>query len=173
MNPRLIVIDGKTYASVDEMPPDIRALYEEALRNASRNGMPDSFASIDPFTANDSAVVSNGTKILVNGQAYDSLDQLPPEIRAKYEQAMGPLDANRNGIPDVVEGMFNMPISQSAQPVAPISGTPSPRPSPPIPAAVTIEPVSSGNCLMIAAGIIVLGACLLLGAGGVWYFFLR
>ena len=31
MNPKLIVIDGKTYNSVDEMPEDIRKQYEQAM----------------------------------------------------------------------------------------------------------------------------------------------
>ena len=32
MDPKIIVIDGKAYHSVDEMPPDIRQRYELAVR---------------------------------------------------------------------------------------------------------------------------------------------
>ena len=37
MNQKVVVIDGKTYKSVDEMPPDIRAKYEEAMRGLDRD----------------------------------------------------------------------------------------------------------------------------------------
>ena len=36
MNPKIIVIDGKTYHSVEEMPPDIRQKYEQAMQRAGR-----------------------------------------------------------------------------------------------------------------------------------------
>lgn len=41
---RKIVINGKEYASADEMPPDIRAVYERALNvlaDRDANGVPD------------------------------------------------------------------------------------------------------------------------------------
>jgi hypothetical protein len=190
MNQRLIVIDGKTYNDINDMPPDVRALYEEARRNASRNGAPDPLASLDPFADRNNSgapdifdslanitggnpTVVNTTKILVNGQAFDSLDQLPPELRAKYEQAMSGMDANRNGIPDFVEGMLNLPAQPTqAEPAQPTftAGTNAPRRSQPLPASSTIEPESSGNWTLIIAGVILFGLCLLLVAGGVWYF---
>ena len=38
MNQKLIVIDGKTYKSVDEMPEDIRQKYLTAMRNLDKDG---------------------------------------------------------------------------------------------------------------------------------------
>jgi hypothetical protein len=38
MNPKLIVINGKTYNSVDEMPEDVRKQYEGALLSKSSVG---------------------------------------------------------------------------------------------------------------------------------------
>ena len=149
MNQKFIVIDGKTYKSVDEMPPDIRAKYEEAMRSLDKdqNGMPDLLEGANLFEdKNKDGVpdaleglaklkgsrpqVISSSKILVNGQMYDGLDQLPPEIRAQYEQAMSALDKNRNGIPDFVEGMFNLPAQtmNNASNIAPIGiGTLRPR----------------------------------------------
>ena len=182
MQQRLIVVDGQVYNDVNEMPPDIRALYEDALRNANRNGMPDPYANTDPFANQAGAIniqtgtptVMNTTRFVVDGQTFDSLDQLPPEARAKYEQAMGKLDANRNGIPDIVEGMFNLSAqAPAAAPSNPSVGTNNPPRPQPIPAARTIEPESSSNWLLILLGIVLLGGCLLVGAAGVWYFFLR
>jgi hypothetical protein len=197
MNQQFIVIDGKTYKSVDEMPPDIRAKYEEAMRSLdkdrngmpdildnanlfedkNKNGMPDAFEGLATFQGSTPNVMSS-TKILVNGQVYDGLDQLPPEIRARYEQAMGAMDANRNGIPDFVEGMFNMPAqtintTSNSAPTSIGASTPRPASSMPIPVASTVEPESSGGWVLALAGIALIGLCLVAAAAGVWYFFLR
>ena len=50
MNPKLIVINGKTYNSVDEMPEDVRKEYEEAmstLKDENRNYIPDAFENMN------------------------------------------------------------------------------------------------------------------------------
>ena len=195
MNQKIIVIDGKTYKSVDEMPPDIRAKYEEAIRgmDRDRNGMPDMLNQANPFEDKNKdgmpaafeglasfqgsiPRVMNSTKVLVNGQVYDGLDQLPPEIRAQYEQAMSAMDKNRNGIPDFVEGMFNLPAQtmNDASSSAPISiGTSRPASPKPTIASATIEPESSGGWMLALAGIALVVMCLVAVAAGVWYFFLR
>jgi hypothetical protein len=41
-------------------------------------------------------------KIFVNGQAYDSVEAMPPDVRATYQQIFA--DANQNGVPDMFEG---------------------------------------------------------------------
>jgi hypothetical protein len=110
-------------------------------------------------------------KFIVNGQEYDALESLPPEARAKYEQAMGKLDKNQNGIPDILEGMMNIPNQMASN----VQSTPvmtSPRPSRPMPVNSTIEPESSGGWMLALAGVALLGLCAL-GAISVWYFFLR
>jgi hypothetical protein len=197
MNQRFIVIDGKTYKSVDEMPADIRTKYEEAMRglDRDRNGMPDMLDGMNPLEDKNKdgtpdsfeglaalqGSVSNvmgSTKILVNGQVYEGLDQLPPEVRAKYEEAMGAMDKNRNGIPDFVEGMFNVsaPAMDTPAKDAPGSiGTSTQRPASRNPAisTSTIEPESSGGWMLALAGIALVGLCLVAAAAGIWYFFLR
>jgi hypothetical protein len=55
--------------------------------------------------------VNGGSQFVVGGKVYTSLDELPPEARLKYDQAiakLGPLmsDTNMNGIPDMLEGAF-------------------------------------------------------------------
>src|SRR5215203_5218954 len=119
MNQKLIVIDGKTYKSVDEMPEDVRRSYESAMLQMSRNPIstPTPLENLDVFADKNNngipdafegmvANVFSSTKIVADGQAYNSLDELPPAVRAQYEQAMGAMDANKNGIPDFVEGML-------------------------------------------------------------------
>ena len=173
MNQKFIVIDGKTYKSADEMPEDVRKSYEKAMRNVdnNQNGTPDAFEGLSSFQTATANVI-NSSKIIVNGQVFDSLDQLPPEIRAKYEQALGAMDANKNGIPDFVEGMLG--TTNQTNPVAINVGTTAhSRPSKPIPVGSTIEPESSGGWMLAVTGILLMGLCLVAAAAGVWYFYLR
>ena len=183
MNQKVIVIDGKTYNSVDDMPPDIRRKYETALgaldknrdgtpdmleninamfEDKNRDGMPDAF---DGLTGN----VVSATKIIADGREYNSMEELPPEVRAKLSQAMGKLDANQNGVPDFLEGTLT-PSAPAAN-VDAVFETPAPRRTPPVPAPV-IEPESTSGWALAFAGLFVLLLCAA-GAVGVWYFFLR
>jgi hypothetical protein len=173
MNPKLIVIDGKTYRSVEEMPEDVRRNYENAMRglDQNQNGVPDAFEGSGSFQSATANVI-NTNKIIVNGQVFDGLDQLPPEVRAKYEQAMSAMDANKNGVPDFMEGMLGTPKQTNT--AAASFGTVTPPPlSKPIPVNSTIEPESSGGWLLAVTGILLAGLCLVAAAAGVWYFYLR
>jgi hypothetical protein len=185
MNPKLIVIDGKTYKSVDEMPEDMRRNYESAmsqLGDKDKNGIPDVLENLtnladqnkngmpDSIEGMISNVVSSTMRIMADGKEYNSLDELPPEIRAKYEQAMGSLDANRNGMPDFLEGMMN--TSSMASTAEKSYAMPTQRASTPISSSPTIEPESSNGWMLALLGIVLLAVCAF-GAIGVWYFFLR
>jgi hypothetical protein len=136
MNPKRIVIDGKSYDSVNEMPADVRRQYEKTMRSVGREidsgetnstpNMPNAITSTDdlanPFAdKNNNGVpdimenipslsVFGGMNIVVDGVEYHSPDDLPSEARARYEQAMGSLDKNRNGIPDFLEGFVNVDL---------------------------------------------------------------
>lgn len=170
MNPRLIVIDGKTYNSLTEMLPDVRARYEQAMRglkDVDRDGTPDVFDAAPP-----APVMSSGMKFVVDGREYNSIADLPPEARAKYEQAMGILDKNQNGMPDFLEGMLGSALLPPAQPG--MTATPTPRPASRIPqtASPTISPDTSNGWMLALAGGFLLLLCVA-GTAGVWYFFLR
>ena len=188
MNAKLIVIDGKTYKSVDEMPADVRRQYEQAmssLKDQNGNRIPDVFEQnnmladrnrngIPDIVENTPGqkIVANAVKILVDGKEFNSIDELPPDARAKYEQAMGTLDANRNGIPDFVEGMMGM--QQTSTPASASFGTQSQPPisTPPIPGSPTITPDTSNGWMLALLGAVLLLLCAA-GAFGAWYFFLR
>ena len=66
-----IVVNGKEYHSIEELPPDVRAKYEAAL--AAR------------------AQAHGTSRIVFNGQPYDSLEAMPADVRALYEAAMANL----------------------------------------------------------------------------------
>jgi hypothetical protein len=186
MNSRRIVIDGKSYDSVDEMPEDVRQKYEEAIRALKNQGgkLADMLADKDQNGVPDilenqvnSPIVKTTFKFHVNGKEVTSLDDLPPEARAKFEQAMSKLDANHNGIPDFAEGMMGSGSHQTA-PVATFvssdSGIESIQPTSftqtPVNSAIT--PDTSNGWML---GLLVLGLLFIcaVGAAGIWYFFLR
>ena len=186
MNPKIIVIDGKTYNSVDEMPPDIRQKYEQAMRSlgdANSNQIPDAFETMNIFGDKDkdgvpdvleniaaSQATVSTMKIIVDGKEFNGLEDLPPEARARYEEAMGKLDANRNGIPDFAEGM----ISSANQNVMSVSNpaAETPRRSTPLPVSPAITPDTSNGWMLMLAGLFIFLLCVA-GVGAVWYFFLR
>lgn len=186
MNPKIIVIDGKTYNSVEETPPDIRQKYEAAMRSlgdANGNHIPDAFENVNILAdKNKNGVpdvvenlvagqaVVNSMKIIVDGKEFNSLEGLPPEARARYEEAMGKLDANRNGIPDFVEGMLkttNQTTSSSTS-----FSVEAPHSSTPVPVSPTITPDTSNGLMLALAGLFIFLLCVAAG-GAVWYFFLR
>ena len=184
MKAKFIVIDGKTYKSVDEMPEDVRRKYESAisqLADNNKNGIPDALENLNVFADKNKdgipdafeGMVSNvisSTKIIVDGKTYNSVDELPPDVRAKYEQAMGALDANRNGVPDVLEGMMNVSAQASnAQQSYAIPASVSPNP---ISSSPTIEPETTSGWMLALGALVILGICVA-GAFGAWYFFLR
>jgi hypothetical protein len=190
MKPRLIVIDGKTYNSVDEMPADVRQKYEAAmssLKDQNSNNVPDAFETNNIFADKNQngipdilensaggPIFAKAMKIMMDGKQFNSLDELPPEVRARYETAMGALDANRNGIPDFAEGMMGTVSQPTTAPVSTNIAVETPRPasSTPIPVSPTISQETSNGWLLALLGIVLLFVCAA-GAAGIWYFFVR
>ena len=186
MNPKIIVIDGKTYESVQDMPEDVRRTYENAMRQLAdndRNGLPDFLEDMTVLKDQNEAMPAtfegmalnmiSSTKIIADGNEYNSLDQLPPDVRAKYEQAMGTLDTNRNGVPDFFEGLMNTPVQPNKEDYSqPIPGRSTLSDSATIPASPNIEPETSNKWLLALFGLVLFGVCLA-GAFAAWYFFLR
>ena len=187
MKPRLIVIDGKMYNSVDEMPQEVRSRYEQALRtfqdqdsnriadvleetlksaNANRDDNPDILdnAASVPF-------VGSSINVLLDGKEYNGLEDLPPEVRAKYDEAMGALDADRNGIPDFMEGMTGK--KQNSDPVASLQNN---YPQQVLHVPMQTSPIetpdtSNGWLLVLLGGLLVIFCAAAIF--GLWYFFIR
>jgi hypothetical protein len=189
MKPRLIVIDGKTYNSVNEMPDDVRRQYEQAMRSfkdqdgnrvpdaienpgvlsdKNRNGIPDSMEN----TAG-APIIANAMKVLFDGREFNNIDELPADARARYENAMGTLDKDRNGLPDLLEGMI-AGAAQEETHAARHSGSHTTHHAPrqPMPISPTIEPDRPNFLLLALLAVLLFGACVAVAAG-VWYFYLR
>lgn len=72
-------INGKTYHSLEEVPPELRAFVEDK----NGDGMPD-FAE----GASTTHKVEMNTSFNVNGKSYSSFDELPPEIKMKLQNSL-------------------------------------------------------------------------------------
>lgn len=93
----MIVINGKSYESLDEMPPDIRQLYEQTmgiLSDKNRNGLPDFLEGKTDATAvqlETGELEFQASQFVFDGKVYTSMDELPGEAQQKYHQAMSKL----------------------------------------------------------------------------------
>ena len=135
-----------------------------SLRDENGNQIPDAFENMS-----SNVVVSGNMKIIVDGKEFNSLADLPPDVRAKYEQALGKLDANQNGMPDFLEGMINTPIQTTN--VATSFGTETPRHSKPLPVSPTITPDTSNGWMLALTGLLVVLLCIALAVIGWGHFF--
>jgi hypothetical protein len=116
----MIVVNGKSYASLDEMPPEVRQEYQQAmgiLADKNQNGLPDVFEGLlETGNVNvQTSTVLGSTQFIVDGKVYSNVNELPPEAWQKFEQALGKMgpglepmmgDADQDGTPDVFDGLF-------------------------------------------------------------------
>src|SRR5689334_16571009 len=88
-----IIFNGKTYNSLEEMPPEARQAYEQIANmfvDKNGNGIPD-FLEGDMVKNIMSAFTS--TDFNFNGQTYQNMNDLPPEAREKVQAAFQKLNA--------------------------------------------------------------------------------
>lgn len=154
------------------MPPGERKAYEAinaAFADPDPNGVPDLFEGATRIHAG-----SAPAKIIYEGRMYESLDELPPEARLKYQAAMAKLDADGNGIPDFVEGIFGMQprtgstVEDLKARLGINSDTVFPTPSPSLSTARNIEPEGI-NWKVVIISLIVIGI-LTLAAVTLWVY---
>lgn len=73
-----ITVAGKTYASIEEMPTEIRRVYERAMEARNREHA-------------DAQV-----KLVFNGQEYESLDEMPADVRKLYQAQQVAMETYRD-----------------------------------------------------------------------------
>ena len=167
-----LTVNGITYESVNDMPPEVRRVYDQAMAKlpdlADRDG-----DGIPDFVQGEGRPVHGRTTVrktlVVNGTSYADENAMPPDVRQIYDEAMRRVSA---GGPNVTKNELKLsfqitapgfkfrigsgapPPSQPADRVGgpdpalqPLAGTPPPNP---------IEPASSGAGLRTA---LLLGAC--------------
>lgn len=84
-----IVFNGTEYDGIDAMPPDVRTAYEAALESLGKAGG-ETLASLLK-QGGGASIKATFRQIVVNGKKYSSLDEMPPDIRRTYEEAMASL----------------------------------------------------------------------------------
>ncbi len=85
-----IEVNGREYASVDDMPPDVRQLYEEAMRQLREQGPGEPGEAIPAGAGSPEThtTIRTTRRLIVNGKAIDSLDELPEDMRAMVRRAL-------------------------------------------------------------------------------------
>jgi hypothetical protein len=108
-----IIINGKEYNSQDELPPELRKVYDQALANRS---------------ASQQMQITSGSKITFNGQTYNNREEMPEEVRRIYDSAVDAIDKNHDGIPDALQkgGLEVLPTPGTSTPMAPLPAQQSP-----------------------------------------------
>ncbi len=138
-----IRVNGKEYASTQEMPPQIRAAYERALASLGSHAAHPSVGTASSHAQSDTPVAST---ITLNGQTYGSSDEMPAEVRALYNDAIATLTHENV-------------VSDASHRIATTVGTdPSGGPS-----GSSIQPQSVGSRLMIVLAAILVLALLAFG----------
>jgi hypothetical protein len=169
-----ILVNGQSYDSPDDMPPNVRDAYlkaMEVLHDSDGNGIPDFLEGKPVQNINNGSVSMNlrsGSQIILGDKIFTDPNDLPAEARIKYDEAVakiGPLlsDLNGNGIPDVLEGKANSTPPQSVITSSmPMQPPPSVSQEPP-PSVIQEESTNFGAiALVLIAVLILIGA---LGAG--------
>ncbi|MDA8101267.1 MAG: hypothetical protein M0042_16730 [Nitrospiraceae bacterium] len=72
-------INGKEYRSVDEMPPEVREMYQKAMA-ALGGSQGDGAQTVVTRTVH--------SKINFNGKEYERVDEMPDTVRKVYESVM-------------------------------------------------------------------------------------
>jgi len=148
-----INFNGQEYDSPAAMPPEVRQLYQmmtDMLADKNQDGMPDIFAG---STGNTGSTLFQTTQFIVDGKAYSSLDELQADARQKYEQELGRFDANRNGIPDLLE---NSPFGAVVQPPAGAAPTAQPYQEPKVTVIGDSQPTSRAVIILVGGVVVVL-----------------
>ena len=154
-----ITINGQQYDSPEAMPPDVRRLYEEAMRTLGPSlASGQSGGSTQVFTGQTgrigASVVVNKV-ITVNNRTYGSVDELPPDVRQLYE------DALKGSAPQVTHPKTSVHLSLNLG--GPQVQTLDDSSRPPTPLPLPIEPSSNDslrNLPMSLAITIVIGLVL-------------
>ncbi len=155
----MIEVNGKTYASVDDMPPDVRQTYEKMMKllaDQDRDGVPD----LVQKAGQSQVSVEVSRTFTVDGQTYHSLEEMPPEVRQKYEEIMtrfaqklGPAAAALQDA-DAMEAAATQPTAPAANaPVRQVEGSVTVIQKAP-PTVMQEERTSPAFVLALAAGLL-------------------
>jgi hypothetical protein len=98
-----LTFNGKEYASLDEMPPDVRRAYQKVVALLAGSDGNDA-ADLTPDSSSEHKLNITRLRFLHDGKEYSSLEEMPPEARRQYQETVSQLgEAGRDGIPDILQ----------------------------------------------------------------------
>lgn len=133
-----IIFDGREYASVDEMPHEVRNDYDRILAmigDEDHDGIPDFVLE----AANAEIRIVKGSRVLMDGMEFADIGDLPSAVQLAIESA----------VPDVILQRFKPDRDRPSS--APQSRTPS--------TVQEIQAFSARDLLLVGGGVL-LGATL-------------
>ena len=137
---RKLVVNGKEYGSLEEMPDEDRRIYEKAVNSSTdmRAGTSFSHAKV---------------KIAFNGRQYESPEGMPEDVRDLYRKVTQAVrDGGVSSAAEMVAGADTGSMTRrSDEPTPPSSGVRKP---------VVPEPTFSPLLLILAVGLVLLFFCL-------------
>ena len=83
---RKIKVNGVEYESPESMPPEVRKLYDDALRSLGNNVGDTPGGEFAPGGPEPGLHISRS--VVINGKTYRSVDELPPEMRELYAKIL-------------------------------------------------------------------------------------
>jgi len=87
-----ITVNGQTYKSVEEMPPDVRKIYESMMARLTEDKDGDGVPNVlQGKVAGVNSVVQKSTRSVVLSKQYNSPDEVPPELRQLIDSAQAKL----------------------------------------------------------------------------------
>ena len=152
-----ITFNGQEYNSPDEMSQQVRQLYEQAMANLAQK---------QPGAASSPKVnikITTNMRFKYNGQVYNSLDELPADVRPRYEKIMDQMDKDHDGIPDFMEGKAVKPENTSLNINSGETFGPSAPIVPPIQTQPAVTPDRSATRMLILAVVVIVLLLLALG----------
>ena len=169
-----ITVNGVTYESVDEMPREVRQIYEQTLARLPQLMNPggDGTTRIrqrEGFSIGESTTIQRTFD--VDGKTYHGLESMPPDVRQAWEQMKHAAEAGeptpKNEIkmwvqitgPGGFRKSFGTPSARSGQPHA-VEAAPEPIRL----TSVAIEPTSTESAVrtaIIIGGLVILGLAIL------------
>jgi hypothetical protein len=140
-----IRVNGQDYASVEDMPPNIRQAYERAMAampGAKHSGLLNTLEN--GLRANAQTAFS--AKVIFNGQEYGSVDQMPANVRQLYQAVMATIKSDTPVPPET--GGAVQTVSQSGGSVGSF-------PAPTTPRSIRLES-TNWRLVLVALGILLL-----------------
>lgn len=102
-----IKFNGQDYTGVNDMPADVREVYEKAMASlVGQDG--NSLINVQ---------LKSTSKIVFNGKEYAGLDEMPPDVRRLYDRIMATVTAKqeeRNDVSGTIPAGARRAVPQSS-----------------------------------------------------------